>query len=132
MEGGKRPLALFCRKPSKLKYLYRLNAPTLYLLNKNHTHTQVLLYNALDHLAPDESAQLSDELDLELDLVELAMRKLDVNVDNRITWPDFLTAVRETPLCLQLLGRLFPEASVRLQLLRQLGARFRDASFTDW
>lgn len=42
------------------------------------------------------------------DLVELALRKLDVDKDGKISYQDFLEAVTEEPLLLEAFGQCLP------------------------
>lgn len=42
------------------------------------------------------------------DLVELALRKLDVDKDGKISYQDFLQAVTEEPLLLEAFGQCLP------------------------
>jgi hypothetical protein len=51
---------------------------------------------------PDESVK---------DLMELGLRKLDLDRDGKISFQDFQTAVREEPLLLEAFGQCLPAES---------------------
>jgi len=61
----------------------------------------------------------------EQEIVEIWMRKLDVDRDGQITYPDFLNAVMEDPLMLQFIGPCLPPAKSIAAFLALITEKFR-------
>ncbi|GAA55420.1 EF-hand calcium-binding domain-containing protein 1 [Clonorchis sinensis] len=51
------------------------------------------------------------------DLVDIVFKRLDMDRDGRVIFQDFLTAVQDDPLLLEILGPCFPEEKVAAAFL---------------
>ncbi|KER26035.1 hypothetical protein T265_06615 [Opisthorchis viverrini] len=51
------------------------------------------------------------------DLVDIVFKRLDMDRDGRVIFQDFLTAVQDDPLLLEILGQCFPEEKVAAAFL---------------
>ncbi|KAF5397187.1 EF-hand calcium-binding domain-containing protein 1 [Paragonimus heterotremus] len=51
------------------------------------------------------------------DLVDLVMKRLDMDHDGRVTYPDFQSAVQQDAMLLEILGPCFPEEQVAVAFL---------------
>jgi len=70
-----------------------------------------------------------DELeDGEKDIVEMAMKKLDVNRDGQITYDDFQNAVKRDPLVIQAVGPCLPSPGALVAFLATVTEDYRSYS----
>ncbi|CAG7820407.1 unnamed protein product [Allacma fusca] len=82
----------------------------VYDVNGDRSLAREELFMCLDgSLRPGRGILEKEELaDGIKDIVEMAMKKLDVNRDGQITYEDFRDAIRREPLLMQVCGRCLP------------------------
>uniref|UniRef100_A0A1B0DM81 EF-hand domain-containing protein n=1 Tax=Phlebotomus papatasi TaxID=29031 RepID=A0A1B0DM81_PHLPP len=118
LEGWIVGLSIFLRgsEAEKVAFCFRV-----YDLNSDGYITKdemfILLRNCLIKQPQDEDPDEGVR-----DLVEIALRKFDIDKDGKVSFQDFTTAVTEEPLLLEAFGQCLPSEGATISFLSTLQA----------
>lgn len=118
LEGWLTGLSVFLRgtQHEKISYCFRV-----YDLNMDGYLTRdemfTLLRNCLIKQPQDEDPDEGVR-----DLVEIALRKFDIDKDGKVSYQDFATAVHDEPLLLEAFGQCLPSDGATVSFLSTLQA----------